>query len=166
MADLSSIQQAAATSAGVGGGGVDPSYINASLTNTNLVNAGADITQDVTGGSLNINPSGTEKWEIVFEGTVRLLSANASSFGGSILITDNANAVVDGASAAVVVANPAASIVVLKQVRLTARVTINSAQTYKLRMYFFGPSASEMSCGGSTYSGVPSANKFYAKRVY
>ena len=152
--------------AGGGGGGVDPSYVNATLTDTALVSTGAQITSDVNGGSLTISPLGTEKWELIFEGTVRLRSADGAFFGGRVYITDNLNNTVDGAEAVIFKVEFSASIQTLHQVRMTARVTLSAAQLYKLRMTLYGNNSAEMSVGSPMYAGLSTNNKFYAKRVY
>jgi hypothetical protein len=152
-----------------GGGGVDPSYIDATLTETVLTSTGSITSTDVTGGTLTINPTGTEKWEIIFDGTVRLLSADGNWFGGDVNITDASNNIVDNTVGAVGVRDYTASSYSLHHVRITARVTVSSSTTYKLRMRLNAPNGAHIACGGINFSGIAdpdTSNKFYAKRVY
>jgi hypothetical protein len=151
------------------GGGGNSSYtvVPSAITATTFTSSGAQLPYtDVNGAVVTLNPTGTESWEIVFDGTVWIRSADGNPFSGNVAITDSANNVVDGAIALILQRDYTATSPGGYHVHLRARVTVSSSTTYKLRMRFDGPNTSVISVGDTSYSGSGLSSPNGSARFY
>jgi hypothetical protein len=151
----------AATPSG-GGGGVDPSYVDSaaiSFFETTVRNTWYDV------ASLTINPAGTEKWEIVYEGNMFTFSTDSNHIIAYFEIVDSTDTRIDNAAGVFRNRPYSGSSLQGTTVRLTARVTINSSTTYKFRARNENEAGSDAAKTRIYNTGNTTA-RFYAKRVY
>jgi hypothetical protein len=148
-------------------GGVDPSYVDSTIVDT--VVSSIDTWTDVSGASVVVSPSGSQKWEIVGEFDLYIFHNDGTQVYANARIVDSSNNVIDNAIRLVSHRAYTASTASMFSVFMIARDTISASKTYKLQIRK-GTNGSSVSIynGNITgdISGDDSKPKFYAKRVF
>ena len=158
-----------------GGGGIDPSYqYSSAMTYTDTNGASHNAWKDVTGASLAITPSGSEKHEIQAEFHIASFTTALPVDPSRVYarVVDSLDNLIDNAQAYFVRTETVTNSMATKiwPMKLFAKVTINSAKTYKIQIR-------QNNGGGITdhraafivtdsfdNSSLPA--KFFSKRVY
>lgn len=178
---------------GGGGGAVQINYVNntnfpltsqntISSINANLNNGpnayiiynggnvhSADVWYDLPGSSFTITPTeSSEHWRIRLEGSTYLYRNSLGFTQGIYGIFDENNDLVDSAMTTASVYSPGVQIVGMIPLSLSARVTVTTPKTFKIRMKM-GTGGGEVMFGANDLTGAltgdETGTKFYAERL-
>ena len=151
-----------------GGGGVNPSYIDASIGSVDVNSENTWV--DVPNSQITINPSSaSQMWEITYEGVMTIFTNSVGTYFGSVGIFDSSNVLVDNTVATADLRSSGGTSSELAPIKITARIVISSSATFKLRVSnAFSGSTTSIGYKDITgsLSGFESGEKFYAKRIF
>ena len=146
-------------------------YYNTISAITGVNTVTADTPVDVPNATLTLSEIGD--YELIYEGYLGISSNNGERVGVSaaVMITDNANALVDEAKQLFTATLSASGRSHAAPVRAIARVSITgAAQTFKVRLVNGESAANSVAQTGfadptGSLSGNDTTNKFYARRI-